>query len=151
MFSEFARLAADLQMLKTAVGNMLKVGPIEEIDAEKGYRLKLGTAPDGSPYLSPWYPHPEAGGDAKSWVPLSKGQVVGVLNPSGDPRQGTLLRSGFSDKFPQPSTDLAENKFTYGNVAVRVLEDSFQVSVGGTVLTISSGGLSATAPDYDWN
>ena len=67
---------ADLQMLKTAFGNSLKVGPVATIDAEKGYRLKLGDGPDG-PYLSPWFPHPESGGQTASWMPLSETRSSG--------------------------------------------------------------------------
>src|SRR5690606_40881603 len=47
-------------------------GPVEMIDAQKGYRLRLGGS-DEKPFLSPWYPHPETG---KTSVPLKKGQIV---------------------------------------------------------------------------
>ncbi|MCB1462136.1 MAG: phage baseplate assembly protein V [Nitratireductor sp.] len=102
-------MKTDLEMLKTSFGNAIKVGPIEEIDPKKGYRIKLADTKDG-PYLSPWYPHPESGGQTKSWVPLSKGQIVAVMHPSGDPRQGVLMRAGFSDeKNPAPSDDMSAN------------------------------------------
>lgn len=104
-------MKADLEMLKTAFGNALKVGPVEVIDADKGYRIKLGEGEGGQPYLSPWYPHPESGGATSTWVPLSKGQIVGILNPAGDQRQGILLRAGFSGENSAPSDDLAANVF----------------------------------------
>jgi hypothetical protein len=63
-------MSADLAMLKSAFGNSLKVGPIEEVDPAKGYRAKWGEI-DGKPYLSPWIPHPESG---KTSVPLRKGR-----------------------------------------------------------------------------
>ncbi|MEP3049419.1 MAG: baseplate assembly protein [Roseibium sp.] len=98
----------DLEMLKTQFGNSMRVGPIEVIDPEKGYRIKLGDG-EGGPVLSPWYPHPESGGQTSSWMPLSKGQVVGVLHPNGDARQGFMLRGGFTDQNTQPSQDLSAN------------------------------------------
>ncbi len=101
-------MKVDLAMLKSAFGNGIKVGPVEEIDAQKGYRLKLGEGPDG-PYLSPWYPHPESGGQSSSWMPLSKGQKVGLITVAGDPRQGILLRGGFAGDNAPPSDDLAAN------------------------------------------
>ncbi|MCG6115102.1 MAG: baseplate assembly protein [Mesorhizobium sp.] len=117
MVSPIVAMKADLEMLKTAFGNSMKVGPVEEVDARRGYRLKLGEGPDG-PYLSPWYPHPESGGATKSWAPLSKGQIVGVINPTGDPRQGVLLRAGFSGENAQPSEDLAANVLSFGGVTL---------------------------------
>lgn len=103
-------LRTDLEMLRTAFGNSLKVGPIEEVDAKKGYRINWGKGPDG-PYLSPWYPHPESGGQTSTWFPLSKGQIVGVMHPHGDMRQGVMFRGGFSEKNPQQSEDLEQNLY----------------------------------------
>lgn len=34
-----------------------------------------------------------------------------MINPNGDPRQGLLLRGGFSDANQPPSNDLLENVF----------------------------------------
>ena len=101
-------MKTDLEMLKTAFGNALKVGPVEVIDAKKGYRLKLGDGPNG-PFLSPWYPHPESGGQSLSWMPLSKGQIVGVIQPNGDHPQGVMFRAGFNGEHQPPSEDLAQN------------------------------------------
>lgn len=111
LIQELVSQRIDLEMVRTAFGNSLKVGPVEEIDAEKGYRLKLGEDDEGKPFLSPWYPHPESGGQTQSWVPLSKGQVVGVLNPSGDQTQGILVRGGFNGENGPPSQDLVANFF----------------------------------------
>lgn len=118
MIDAFIGLKIDVEMLKTAFGNALKVGPVEEVDAQKGYRLKLGEGPDGTPFLSPWYPHPESGGATGTWAPLSKGQIVGVINPGGDPRQGVLIRGGFSDANPPISQSLDENKVSFGGVTI---------------------------------
>ncbi|NMG39810.1 baseplate assembly protein [Chelativorans sp. ZYF759] len=137
MASVVAEIKADVEMLKTAFGNSLKVGPVEEVDAQKGYRLKLGEGPDG-PYLSPWYPHPESGGATKSWAPLSKGQIVGVINPTGDPRQGILLRAGFSGQDGAPSSDLAENVLQFGGVTLSIKDGVLtihgDVQINGSML-----------------
>ncbi|MEP4032689.1 baseplate assembly protein [Roseibium polysiphoniae] len=98
----------DFEMLKTSMGNALRVGPIADVDPQKGYRIKLAEGDDG-PVLSPWYPHPESGGQTRSWVPLTKGQVVGVMHPHGDQRQGVMFRAGFSGQTQPPSEDLAAN------------------------------------------
>ncbi len=119
MIEAIIDMQVDIEMLKTAFGNSLRVGPIEEVDAQKGFRLKYGDGPNG-PWLSPWYPHPESGGATGTWAPLSKNQVVGVINPAGDPRQGVLIRGGFSGVHPPISENLGENKFTFAGVTITI-------------------------------
>ena len=123
MISEIIAQRADIEQLKSLFGRSLKVGPVEVVDAEKGFRIKLGQNEGGEPYLSPFYPHPESGGATSTWMPLSKGQIVGVINPGGDPRRGVLLRGGFSDENPPPSQSLDENMFSFGGVTVSVNKD----------------------------
>lgn len=108
MFDFLTGLKIDLEMIKTRFGELIRIGPVEEIDPVKGYRIKLADGEDGS-FLSPWLPHPESGGQSSSWMPLSKGQVVGILSPNGDMRQGVLLRSGFTEQNQPPSADLLAN------------------------------------------
>jgi phage baseplate assembly protein gpV len=109
MYDILVGMKSDIESLKTNFGNMLKVGPVSHVDAKKGYRVNMGLGTDGNPMLSPWYPHPESGGSTQSWSPLTVGQIVGILHPIGDHRQGILLRAGFSDKNPQPSEDMDAN------------------------------------------
>ncbi|WP_298981560.1 baseplate assembly protein [uncultured Roseibium sp.] len=116
----------DLEQLKTKFGHMIKVGPIEVVDAVKGYRIKLGEGEDG-PFLSPWLPHPESGGQSSSWVPLSEGQIVAVLSPNGDMRQGALLRNGFTDGNPQPSDDLKANFFEAFDITISMKDGTLKV------------------------
>lgn len=161
LVTEIVGIKSDVEMLKTAFGNSAKVGPVEEVDAKKGFRLKLGDGPDG-PYLSPWYPHPESGGATKTWAPLSKGQIVGVMNPGGDPRQGVVFRAGFSDQNPAPSEDLAANVFSFGGVTLTAsagkLTIDADVQINGSSLkhhaknvgdTHIHGGIVVGAADTD--
>lgn len=111
MLRDLIGMKIDIEMLKTTFGKSLKVGPVAAVDAKKGYRIKFGEDENGQPFLSPWYPHPESGGNSSTWMPLSLGQIVGMINPNGDPRQGLLLRGGFSDASQPPSSDLLANVF----------------------------------------
>ena len=140
MFAELVGMKADLEMLKSAFGNALKVGPVEVVDAQKGYRLLLGGT-DEEPYLSPFYPHPETG---KTSIPLKKGQIVGVMNPSGDPRQGLVFRAGYSDANPSPNSDMEANVFEDAGVRIRVANGALVIEVGGVTHTISGEGVSTT-------
>lgn len=120
MYRDLVGMKIDIEMLKTAFGKSLKVGPVADIDEKRGYRIKFGEDENGQPFLSPWYPHPESGGSSSTWMPLSKGQIVGMINPNGDPRQGLLFRGGFSDENAPPSNDLLANVFRAFGVSVTV-------------------------------
>lgn len=102
-------LKRELAEAKTMIRNMVRTGTVEERDAKKGYRVSWGNDDEGKPILSPWMPHPEAGGTDKSWNPLAKGEIVTSINPGGDPRQGFLVRGGFGGQFAQPSESLDES------------------------------------------
>lgn len=117
MIEAMLAMRADLEMLKSAFGNSLRVGPVAVVDAKKGFRISLASD-EGGMFLSPWYPHPESGGATRTWMPLSEGQIVGIINPSGDPRQGILLRAGFSGVNPPPSADLDANVFSFAGVTM---------------------------------
>ena len=130
-------LVQDIAAVKTAQAKMLKVGPVEELDAEKGYRILYGET-DGEKHVSPWLPFPETG---KTSVPLKKGQIVGVANPGGDPRQGMILRSGYSDAHPSPNANMDANVFSDAGVTVTVADGALVIAVGGVTVRVSGEGL----------
>lgn len=129
---EFVDMKIDLAMLKTAFGNSIRVGTVEEVDAQKGYRVRLGETAAGEPYLSPWIAHPESGGQSKSWMPLSKGQTVGLLSPTGDMRQAVMLRAGFSGDNAPPSADLLANVLAAFGVTATVKDGT--VTIDGNLV-----------------
>lgn len=153
MFDPLLSLKVDVEMLKTAFGNSLEVGPVEEIDPVKGYRLMLGEGSNGKPFLSPWYPHPESGGATRTWSPLVKGQIVGVLNPIGDTRQGVLLRAGFSDQYTPPSDKLDENRVEFGPMTVSASDggETLTISVGDSSIIITGGDIKLKAGEIFLN
>lgn len=132
MYRELLALKIDIEMLKTAFGNSMKVGPIAAIDARRGYRIKFGEDENGEPFLSPWYPHPESGGNSSTWMPLSMGQIVGMVNPNGDTRQGLLIRGGFSDANQPPSEDILANVLRAFGVSVTVKDGT--VTIDGNLV-----------------
>ncbi|HEV7293096.1 MAG TPA: baseplate assembly protein [Devosia sp.] len=140
MIAELVGMKADLEFLKSAFGNALKVGPVAVVDAQKGYRLRLGGT-DAEPFLSPFYPHPETG---KTSVPLKVGQVVGVINPSGDPRQGMIFRAGYSDDNPSPNEDMDANVFDDAGVRLQIKDGVLHITADAHVVVnapkVSLGG-----------
>lgn len=142
MIAEIIAQRADIEQLKMLFGRALRVGPVAVVDPKKGFRIKLGEGPDGQPYLSPFYPHPESGGATSTWAPLSEGQIVGLINPGGDPRRGVLLRGGFSDANPPPSQSLDENVLEFGQVKITV-------GKGGSVTIDAATNVVVNAPRID--
>ena len=133
MIDEIVQLKEEVEALKSFVHRLLQVGPIAEVDAQKGYRIKLGEE-----LLSPWLPHPETG---KTSVPLKKGQLVGVVNPSGDPRQGFLVRGGYGGEHKTPNTNMDANVFEDAGVKVTVVSGELIIEIGGMTHTFSANGF----------
>jgi phage baseplate assembly protein gpV len=122
----------DHEILKAKFGDMVKVGPVAEVDPQKGYRINLGDGDDG-PLLSPWMPHPESAGVTKSWMPLSVGQIVGVLSPNGDLAQGVLVRGGFGGGNGQPSSGLSENVLEAFGIRLEMKDGILTIKAGNKV------------------
>ncbi len=137
MIREFVSLYADVQALKNAFGRGIRVGPVEEVHPEKGYRISYGDV-DGKPFLSPWIAHPETG---KTSEPLKKGQIVGVLAVAGDPRQSLLIRGGYSDEHASPNQDMQANVLEDAGVRITIAGGALHISAGGFTASISGAGL----------
>lgn len=140
-------MRAEMESLKTAFGNSMKVGPVEEIDAVKGYRLKLGEGEDG-PFLSPWYPHPETG---KTSIPLKKGQIVGVMNPTGDPRQGVMFRGGYSDAHASPNSNMQANVFQDAGVRLEIKDGGLVLTADQAVTLTIGANIKFVVPSFEVN
>lgn len=131
----------DVHMLKSAFSRVVKEGSVEEIDASKGYRVKLGEGTDGQPYLSGWLPFPEG---SKTSVPLKKGQNVVLLSPGGDIRQALMLRGGYSDALPSPNDNMEANVFEDAGVRAVIADSKLTVTIGGASFEFSGNGLTMT-------
>lgn len=119
-------LNAAHETLVNAFGRAIKGGVVKQVDKDKGYRISLGVV-DGEEFLSPWYPHPESG---KTSVPLREGEIVGIIAPGGDPRQGFILRGGYTEGHPSPNGDMEANVF----------------KDGGAIFTVKNGVMSIELP-----
>lgn len=141
MIREYAALVEKVEALTSVMARMIVSGPIEVVDADKGYRMKLGEDGNGGAILSPWYPHPETG---KTSVPLKKGQVVTSINPGGDFRQGFLVPGGYSEGHPSPNSDIEANVFRDAGVTVTVKGGVAHIKAEGHVVveapSVSLGG-----------
>lgn len=130
------RLRAELAEVRHRQATMFRVGTVEQSDAKKGYQIKFGE--DGGKAIpSPWYPHPEEGGTRKTWRPMPKGQIVYVIAPDGDHRQGLIIpKGGFSDQNKQPSENMDEHVEEFGKEGDK---DKFRVVKNADGMTMTWG------------
>lgn len=135
------RLLFEVGEVKRTIANMIVIGPVADRDPEKGYRVAIGPAVNGTVPLSPWMPHPDSGGENADWRPLSLGQIVMAVNPAGDWQQGALLRAGFGGGKAPPSKDLDEVVLLDGACRIFVKAGTLTVACDGETLTFGPDGL----------
>ncbi|MEM1149245.1 MAG: hypothetical protein AAGI03_01610 [Pseudomonadota bacterium] len=143
MIEEMIRQRVDLEAVKSAMGEMVTVGVVTEVDPARGYRIDLGEGTEGR-LVSPWIPHPESGGQTASWVPLSKGQIVSILSPSGDLRQGVLLRSGFGGENAPPSQDLEANVLEAFGIRLQMKDGQLLIQCEDATIECSTAKIDAS-------
>lgn len=93
-------------------------GTVCDRDPVKGFRVQVGVDDDGQPKKTAWLPHPDQGGEGRSWAPLSIGQTVMVMTPHGDPRKAAVIRCGFNGEFEPPSQSLDEHSYEFGKAKI---------------------------------
>ncbi|KAB0269063.1 phage baseplate assembly protein V [Microvirga brassicacearum] len=146
--------------------NSLRYGTVHEVNAETHkIRVRLGGT-DEKPYLSPWIPYAQVAGALKVHTPPSKGQQFALMSGDGDFRRGIAIPMTWSDENASPSKKGDEHVMTFGDVKVEVrgkqlkltvggavfdaTDQAVTLSIGGTKMEWSDGGLKTRAADYDW-
>lgn len=123
-----ARLFARVADLERRMANMMRAGPVEEVDAAKGLcRLRVGGT-DDKPHLSAWIPYAQKSGQLKAHIPPSKGQPMLMLSPNGDPKQARAVADSWSDANPSPNKSGDENTVTFGAWRFTLGKDKLSVS-----------------------
>lgn len=125
---ELADLIARVADLERRHAGQFRHGTVEEVDAAKQRcRLKLGEGEDGTPFLGPWVPYAQLAGAMKAHVPVSKGQQMTLMSPTGDFRQAIAVPFTFSESNPSPSDKADENVMTYGSWTITLKENDLIV------------------------
>lgn len=135
-----------IEDIQIRLHNMLRVGPITDRDPVKGYRIDMGPDTEGGPVKSAWLPHPESGGEARTWMPLSGGQIMAMLSPGGDLEQAFLMRAGFGGGIDPPSQDHGEVVLIdFGSIRISVTANGIVLKAGTDVITIGNGEIKLTS------
>jgi phage baseplate assembly protein V len=167
---------ASLSDVERRLSNMIRFGVVAEADyARARLRVRCGDL------LTDWIPFAalRAGGD-KTWHPPEVGEQVVMAAANGDLRQAVVLGAVNSVKNPAPGdratratvvygdgTTLAYDreahayalqinaagtfKLSLGTAAIEARTDAITLSVGGSSIEITAGGLKLSAPRIDLN
>ncbi len=139
----FDDLRRELADLRRAVANMVRLATVEDPAAEAGRAtVKFQNASDGDFISAPLGWAEVSAGSMKTHHPLTAGQQVLVVSPTGELADGIIMSSLNWDSNPRPSesqdvTTMAQ----IGDATITVAGDGFTVAVGGTTMSISGDGL----------
>lgn len=136
-----------LAVLERDISRSFKPGRVHEVDPTKGVRLDFGPDDKGEPKLSAWLPYPEQGGEAKTMIWPTKGQILTMVTPVGsDTRKAFLMRGGFCDDFEQPTTDPEEMVLIdFGDVRITARRNELKLRVGTSIVVMKHDRILATA------
>ena len=137
--------AFEIAELHRRLGNLLKVGRIEEADYRGALplcRVRVGEL------LTGWLPMLTArAGPDNCWWPFETGEQVVVLSPSGDPAQGIVLGAINQRRFPASDNRPGRHRVIYADGAVVEYDRTAHhlkaaLPAGATTELVSSGGVS---------
>ncbi len=91
-----------IRQLLRAKNNLLREGKVTAVFDDGTVEVDMqGLASDRLPQLT-------RAGNLTEWAPLSEGERVLVLNPTGEAGRGLVLPGGYTDNFGQPHDKLGE-------------------------------------------
>ena len=145
MIAELETLIAKVAELDRKISGMVRHGPATDVDpARQRFRMETGRSADGTVAKSPWIPYGQHAGALRIHTPVSVGQNMTALSPSGDPQQAVGIPMTWSTANASPSQSGDENVITFGNVRIELKGDRLLISAGGVSVEISGNGLKVT-------
>lgn len=128
--------------LTRRLARVIQIGTVEEADhAAPRYRVRIGRL------LTGWLPQAVARAGADSaWWPLSEGEQVVVVAPSGDLAQGVIVATLYQSAHPAPSDDGDEHRIVYDDgTVVSHTPGNLKASVKGDVSVTATGSITLEA------
>lgn len=127
-------------------------GVVTDVDNKKHLaRIEIGRDCDGSNQVkSPWLPWAQISGGKQGLnvhSPVTVGEQVMLVNPDGSPdfTQALVVRHGWYDKNPSPSTDPSADVTVRGTTinvrSMTTIAHSIGGSLSGPLMSIISGGI----------
>jgi phage baseplate assembly protein V len=134
----------DANELHRLLRNLIRTGRVVDVDFNsKPPTCRVATGDSDTDGLqSNWVPWlTVAAGETREWLPISKGEKVVLLGPSGDLAQGIALRGLFSDALPAPDQSPRTHTRVYADGA-RI---SYDHSAHALTATLPAGATTRLA------
>ena len=138
-----ARLVNRIEQLEAIVNqqdrrlnNMIREGAITDVDPAKG----LAKADIGG-MKSNWSPWSQRAGAGREWDPVTVGERVLFISPTGEPGNGIIMPGGFSTEFAQNHDQAGVYRRTHGDSYFEIGSGGVNIVAGGTTFSFTSGGF----------
>src|SRR5687768_2250726 len=159
--SHYRSLLKRNTMLERRMDNMFRFGKVTDVDHKKHLMRMEIASKDGKPIKSPWRPYAQFGGsdnqddeggqggaggggqggsdegkgELKVHTPVSKGQQMMFISPSGEARQGMAIPFTWHEKAKAPSEE-EHPVITIGKVKFTVKKEQVTAKIGDTTLDL---------------
>ncbi|KRQ99276.1 phage baseplate assembly protein V [Bradyrhizobium valentinum] len=141
-------LWAEVGETKRRIANLIRHGPITDIDAEKQVlRVRLNPESEDKPFKSAWIPYAQQAGEYKFHNPPVKGQNMTVIAPGGELGQAFAVPMTWSEKFPSPGDKEDEHVMKFDKVKTVIKKDQVTLTVGDVKIDIKKEDMSITIGD----
>lgn len=117
---------------------IVRFGVVTAVDASAA-RAKVTFGGESQSDWLPW--SAERAGTIKVWAPVSIGEQVLVLAPSGDSAQGVIVGSTFSDGNEPPANTEAVYKIELGGSSFTMTADQITLSSNGSTIVMNAAGI----------
>ena len=135
----------ELAELNRRMANLFRPGLVAAVDHQRArVRVQSGEL------LTAWLPWlTQRAGDDRDWWPLEVGEQVLILCPNGDPAQGWVLGSSYTQSRPAPSADPDKRRGTFADGAAYEYDRKrhhfdIHLPAGATVTFLADGGFTLT-------
>jgi hypothetical protein len=118
------------------ISNMMREGTVTEVDHAKG----VAKADIGG-FETKEIPWAQRAGEIKEWNPVSVGERILVVNPTGEVGNGIIMPGGFSKEFGQNHDQGAQYRQTIGSATITSSGDGLVIVAGGVTFTFNGSGF----------
>lgn len=137
-----ARIAAhdrQIAALGTKLNNVVREGKVTEFDPAKG-TVRV----DAHGIVTDHVPVMQQAGSVNEWTPMSVGQRVVLISPSGDVGRSFAMPGGYTNETPAPHDQEAQKRITIGGVSMTITGDGVEINAGGTTFVFTAAGFVQT-------
>jgi len=124
----------EIAEMKRRNANMLRPGIIKSFDGATG-RAIADVGFETRPLRVMQF-----AGEMNCWNPMTAGQQIMVLSPSGDPGNGLIIAYGHSNTHPKPTDRTDQHQYDYGQTSQTIRKDAHFTASGDSGQFLKADG-----------